>query len=114
MTTLCIPVTLLRRFRTPVLVSSALGLPFVVLELVNRRSYHEGFPIPLFGLLWLLPLSFMLIAPPLVRNLSARRSSPADRLRLLAGVLLLILVAGLWFGIISDQMPCFLGVPRCD
>jgi hypothetical protein len=96
------------------MVSSVLVLPFIVLELVNRRSYHEGFPIPLFGLTWLLPLSFMLIATPIVRSLSAGRSSLSNRLSLLAGVILLVLIAWLWVGIIIDQMPCFLGVPLCD
>ena len=114
MTTLRIPVTLLRRLRTQALVSSVVVLLFVFLELVNRRSYHEVFPIPLFGLMWLLPLSFALTATPIVRSLSAGRRGLPNHLGLLAGVVFLVLIAWLWVGMIIDQMPCFLGVPRCD
>jgi hypothetical protein len=36
------------------------------------------------------------------------------RLAVVAGVLVLILVALLWARVVLDQMPCFLGVPDCD
>jgi len=35
-------------------------------------------------------------------------------IRLLLKVVFMILIAGLWVGILLDQMPCFLGVLNCD
>ena len=102
----------LTNLRWPLLISTLLVLPFLLLELVNRWSYQEGFPIPLFGLLWLLPLGFILILAPVVRDVRA-----GDKLKYISFVLrivLLILIAWLWVAIVLDQMHCFLGVPNCD
>ena len=105
---------MLRNLRAPAIISSVLVLPFVVLELVNRRSFHEGFPLPLFGLMWLLPLSFILILMPIMRTLPAENRNLAIRPSLLPRVALLLLIAWLWGLLVVDQMPCFLGVPNCD
>ena len=86
----------------------------MTLEFVNRRAFDEGLPVPLFAIMWLLPLSFILILMPIVRNLRAQERSTANPLSSLLGVVCLILLAWLWVGIIHDQMPCFLGVPNCD
>jgi ABC-type amino acid transport system permease subunit len=86
----------------------------MILELINRRSFHEGFPIVLFGLLWLLPVAFILILMPIVRNVRAGNRIMVNPISLLLRVAFLILIAWLWGGIILDQMPCFLGVPNCD
>jgi hypothetical protein len=107
------PAIVLRR-TVPAVVSTLLVLPFMILELANRRAFHEGFPVPLFGILWLLPLFFMLILVPVVRSLPAGRRSLRARLAYLLGILLMGLIAWLWAGIVADQMPCFLGVPLCD
>ena len=61
----------LTNLRWPILISTLLVLPFLILELVNRWRYHEGFPIPLFVLLWLLQLGFALILAPIVRDIRA-------------------------------------------
>ena len=103
-----------RRLTTPAVVSSILVLPFLILELVTRRSYDEVFPIPLFALLWLLPLSFTIVVMPILRALPGGATSGLPRLRLIPRLLLLILIAWLWLGIVVDQMPCFLGVLNCD
>ena len=103
-----------RNIRTPAILSSALVLPFMILESMNRRAFYEAFPIPLFAIMWLLPLSFFLILMPIVRNLQAQERSTAQLLSLLLGVVFLILLAWLWVGLIHDQMPCFLGVPNCE
>ena len=95
-------------------ISSALVLPFMILELVNRRGFHEGFPIPLFSVIWLLPFAFTLILIPTVARLRAGSKRTADRLIILLSLALLILIALVWIGIVVDQMPCFLGVPNCD
>ena len=102
-----------RSVRTSALISSALVIPFIVLESINRRGFHEGFPIALFGLLWLLPFSFALISTPIIRGISARSNGRVAR-RLLPKAVLLIFIAWLWVSITADQMPCFLGVPNCD
>lgn len=101
------------RLGIPALVSSTLVLPFAILEVMNRRGFQEGFPVALFGLLWLLPFSFVLILTPIVRDLTARRSDLAPRL-LLPRAALLIFIAWFWVSVTADQLPCFLGVPNCD
>lgn len=100
--------------KTPAIVSSVLVLPFMILELVNRRDFHEGFLIVLFGLMWLLPLSFIVILMPILRGLPAGNRNMPSPLGLLPRVVLLILIAWLWIALLIDQMPCFLGVPNCD
>lgn len=53
-----------RGLTTPALISSVLVLPFLILELVNRPAFPQSFPLPLFAVMWLLPLSFILIVTP--------------------------------------------------
>ena len=103
-----------RNLRTPAIMSSVLVLPFMILEFVNRREFYEGFPIPLSAMMWLPPLSFILILMPIVRELRAQERTTPNPLRLLLGIGFLILLAWLWVGLIHDQMSCFLGVPNCD
>jgi len=91
-----------------------LVLPLATLELINRQRFQEGFPFALFGILWLLPAAFILILMPILRSVRAGNGSMANPISLLLRVTFLILVAGLWIGIILDQIPCFLGVPNCD
>lgn len=94
-----------------------LMLPFAALEFMlnaaNRRNLSD-FPLPLFGLLWLLPMLFLLIGQPLVHDLRTETRSMATPRHLLWQVALLALIAVLWIGVLTDQMPCFLGVPNCD
>ena len=103
-------------FRSPAIISTLLVLPFIILELINRQDFRaqEGFPVMLFALLWLLPLAFILILRPTVRNVREGNRSRMYRLYLLLSVASLILIAWLWSGIMLDQMRCFLGVPHCD
>ena len=105
---------LVSTLKSPVIISSILVLPFMALELINRRNYYEGFPVSLFGLLWLLPLAFILILRPIGRNVQPGFRITVNPILLSLGLILMILIAGLWFGVILDQMPCFLGVPNCD
>lgn len=102
-----------RSLRTPT-ISFALVLPFMILEAINRRAFHEGFPIVLFGVMWILPLSLILVVRPVVRSRSAGNREPAGPFSLLSRVVLAILIAWLWVLLVRDQMPCFLGVPNCD
>ncbi len=100
--------------RTPVIISSVLVLPFLILESINRQNYQEGFPFLLFGILWILPLSLVLILRSIIRNLQTGKSDIPYALSLLPRIIILVLIAWLWIGVLLDQMPCFLGVPNCD
>jgi hypothetical protein len=95
-------------------ISSVLVLPFVILELVNRSGFNEGFPVVVFGLLWLLPMMFIVILTPIVQNARSGNSVLSNRIDLLIRVVLLGLIALAWASWVIDQMPCFLGVPNCD
>lgn len=105
---------ILTTFRSPTIISLVLVFPFIILELVNRRNFHEGFPIVLFGLMWLLPMIFIVTLMPVVRNVRAGNSIMANPIILLIRVVFLAFIVWMWFGIVIDQMPCFLGVPNCD
>jgi hypothetical protein len=100
--------------KLPTLISFILILPFVILELVNRRNFQEGFPIMLFGLLWILPILFIVTLMPLVRNIRAGNNLMAHPLTLFIRVVFLIFLALMWVSILVDQMPCFMGVLNCD
>jgi hypothetical protein len=61
----------LANLRSPAIISLALVIPFIILEALNRRNFDEGFPIPLFGFIWLLPMIFTLTVTRIVRNVWA-------------------------------------------
>ncbi len=105
---------ILTNLRSAAIISFIFVFPFMILELVNRRNFHEGFPIVLFGLLWLLPMTFIVILMPIVRNVQAGNSMIANPTNLLLRVAFLALIAWMWVGILIDQMPCFIGIPNCD
>lgn len=50
------------------LVSFLLILPFMIMEVVNRRNFNEDFPLILFGGLWLNLVVLSLILLPIVRG----------------------------------------------
>lgn len=100
--------------KAPAIISLLVVLPFVILELVNRRNLPQDFPVMLFLTMWLLPLFFILALMPILRNLRAANRSPINPLSLVPRVLLMIFIAWFWIGLTLDQMPCFLGVPNCD
>lgn len=100
--------------RSAALGSFILVLPLIGLELFNRRSSHEGFPIPLFGFLWVLPTAFIVLLVPIVRSLRAGNSITANPVNLFFKVAALAVIAAMWGAILADQIPCFLGVPNCD
>ena len=100
--------------KLPVIISLALVLPFLVMELINRREFHEDFPFSLFIGLWLLPLVFFLILTPMVQRVREGRKPMENPVDLVFGILVMLLVAVMWINLLSDQMPCFLGVMNCD
>jgi hypothetical protein len=106
--------TILTNLRSPSIISFLLILPLMIMEVVNRRNFNEGFPIPLFVFMWLLPMLFILTVMPIVRNVRSGNSIIANPVILLLRVVFLAFIVWMWFGILIDQMPCFLGVPNCD
>lgn len=100
--------------KAPALISTLLVLPFVVLELVNRRGFNEGFPVTVFGLMWLLPLGFIVLLLPIVRRRPAGPMTPAERLSLWTRIAVMGLIGFIWVALVADQMPCFVGQPNCD
>ena len=96
------------------LISSVLIAPFVLLELRYGSHNYSSFPYPLFVMLWLLPMGFVMTIAPIVRSLRTGRSALAHPVTLALRVICLAVFAVLWIGVVQDQMPCFLGVPNCD
>ena len=102
------------KLKIPLLFSTIILLPFVLLEFVNRRIFHEPFPFFLFFILWLLPAAFMLILLSAVQRGKAGFHSKLHLASLLVSVACLMLLAGVWLAILHDQGPCFMGVINCD
>ena len=96
------------------LISLLFVIPFMIMELVNRRNFNEGFPFPLFALMWILPTIFIFVTMSIVRNVRAGNNILANPIVLMLGFILLVFIALFWAGLLIDQMPCFLGVPNCD
>jgi hypothetical protein len=104
----------LRSFVAPLLISAALVAPFIVLEGVNRRAFHDGFPFVLFTFMSLHALFIVFLLTPALRCLQAERNLRALRLGHWAGLLLGAFLGYVYAGVVIDQLPCFLGVPNCD
>lgn len=100
--------------RSPALISLLILIPFMVMEVVNRRELNEGFPFLIFIIMWLLPMIFIIILVPLVRSVREGNRIAAKPISLALSLLFLVLIGLAWGGIVADQMPCFLGVPNCD
>ncbi len=100
--------------RSAAIISLILVLPFAILELTLGKVNYSSFPIALFGFLWLLPVAFIIILMPIVRNARAGNDIMASPAGLLLRVVLLSIIAFVWASNLIDQMPCFLGVPNCD
>ena len=101
--------------RLAALISFILVLPFAILEFLNNKVTGQNAlgVLVLFGLLWLLPMVFIVILMPMVRTVAAK-SVRANPLNLWVRVACLALIATVWGGILIDQLPCFMGFPNCD
>lgn len=98
----------------PAALGFLLTLPFLGLQLINRRGYHEAVPLPLFAVLWLLAGGFALTLMPLLRHGRAGAEGRPATTRVALRVALLLAIAAVWAAIVQDQLPCFRGVPNCD
>jgi hypothetical protein len=106
--------TFFTKLRLPAIISALLVLPFAILEVINSPSAAADFPFPLFVALWLLLVTFILMLLPIVRSVRVESPLRVTLYRHLPRIALMIILAGLWVGLVLDQMPCFLGVPNCD
>jgi len=63
-----IMLTILKTLGSSALISLLLILPFMIMEVVNRRNFNEDFPFMLFFVLWLNLFAISLILLPIVRG----------------------------------------------
>lgn len=105
---ICLP-----NLRTPALLGFFTTLPFAILEVVNQKA-NPGFPFNLFGVLWLSSALFFATLLPIIRYLRAGGKLLDHPFSLFTRLIVLFMLGSMWAGIISDQMPCFLGIPNCD
>lgn len=68
-----IMLTMLKTLGSSTLISLLLIFPFMIMEIINRRSFDEDFPFVLFFGLWLNLFAVSLVLFPIVRALRARK-----------------------------------------
>ncbi|HEX8130355.1 MAG TPA: hypothetical protein VF527_14730 [Pyrinomonadaceae bacterium] len=105
-----------KNLKSAALIGFILVLPFAILESLNNTITKQNAPglILLFGFLWLLTMAFVFILTPVVRTVRARQNVLANPFNLLSRIAFLAVIAIVLGSLLSDQMPCFLGVPNCD
>jgi hypothetical protein len=101
-------------FGITLLLAATLVAPFIAVELVSRRAYHEDFPFVLFTFMSLHALLIAVLMTPALRRLVAERSLRALGPRQWAGLALGVFLIVVYANVVIDQLPCFLGVPNCD
>ena len=104
----------LKSFVASLLISATLVAPFIVLQWVNRRTFHEDFPFVLFTFMSLHSLFIVLLLTPALQRLQAERSLRALKLGHWVGLLVGAFLVYVYANVVIDQLPCFLGVPNCD
>jgi drug/metabolite transporter (DMT)-like permease len=104
----------LKFFVASLLISATWVAPFIVLQWVNRKTFHEGFPFLLFTFMSLHSLFIVLLLTPALQRLRTERSLRALKPGHWAGLLLGVFLAYVYVNVVIDQLPCFLGVPNCD
>ena len=70
--------TVLTTLRFPALISLLLILPFMIMEVINRRNFNEDFPFVLFFVLWFNLFAVSLILLPIVRGWRKRNQETAN------------------------------------
>lgn len=89
-------------------------IPFIVLEIVNRRQFHEGFPYAVFTFTWLLQTVFIWLFLPLLLQLRSGTSTRKNPMAYVLRIISMVFVIYVWIGWMGDQWPCLMGVPNCD
>jgi hypothetical protein len=102
--------------KSAAIISLFLVLPFAILDFLFNPLRRQNLldPVVLFGLLWLLPMVFIVIFAPIVQSVRAGNNILTNPVKLLCRVASLVLIAWMWGVAIIDQLPCFIGVPNCD
>lgn len=96
------------------LLSTATIAPLVAMEL-RVNPGHSNFPYALFVFLWLVAAAAVILSAPLVQAVVRHGITVMVRpAALLLRVGLTVGLVWVWFLVVRDQMPCFLGVPNCD
>ena len=111
------PTSIVATFAAASLISVVLVAPLAFLELHHNplaTSRRASDFVVLFGVLWVLPMVFVMTATPLVRAVRSGHTVLQSRPALGIKLTLLVSVAAMWLNIVSDQWPCFIGVPNCD
>jgi hypothetical protein len=101
-------------FFVALLIGAALVAPFIVLQWVNRRAFHEDFPFVLFAFMYLHSLLIVLVLAPALRHLAAERRLSALTRGHWIGLFIGTFLGYVYINVVIDQLPCFLGVPNCD
>ena len=70
--------TALRTLGSSTVISFLLIVPFMIMEVVNRRNFYEDFPFMLFFVLWLNLFAISLILLPIVRGRGTGNYDRAD------------------------------------
>jgi len=108
---------ILTNLRLPALISFLIMLPFTILEWATRSNdpSHPRSNLDIAGYvtMWLLPMLFILILMPIVRNIRAGKNIMANPVFLLFRVVFLVILLRAWGAFIIDQWPCFLGATGC-
>ena len=90
-------------------------LPLIALQSTVGRASYRTFPTPLFVAIWILGAVFTVVVIPTVRAIrNGDGSALAYSGMLISRVVFLLMIGAFLTGLVSDQMPCFLGVPNCD
>ena len=100
--------------RWPFIVSLIAVVPIIVVELINQPASRTDFPFMLFFFLWIIPFLFCLTLFPMVRRFNVSGNMGWNIVVLVSRIVLLCILSVSWYNLMSDQMPCFLGVPNCD
>ena len=105
--------TLLKTLGSPPLVSLLIILPFMIMEIVNSRSFNEGFPFALFFGLWFNLFAVSLILLPIVRAWRAEDHDLANSVPANGDTLLItpksVLITGLVIILFAAIIPLFSG-----
>lgn len=103
--------TIRKSLGSPPLVSLILILPFMIMEVVNRRSFNEGFPFTLFFGLWFNLFAVSLILLPIVRAWRAEDHDLVNSVPAKGDTLLItpksVLITGLVIILFAAIVPLF-------
>ena len=108
------------QLKTRLLVAGAIGFsltsPLAILGLWNDSLFgsRAADSVALFGLLWVLSSSSVLVALTSGQNLRSRHPTVRSAAAVGGRLVLLLLLAAVWTTITVDQLPCLMGVPNCD